>query len=385
MKKLNIYKQIFLLGILCFIAIGGNCQTIISRTVNLEYPEVEFQLFSDGIQILENDFIYIDAVPEMPNMLAQVTTTSSQNINIEIKLTINYIKYCFDDPDGSINENCRSNPVRILTDNYPGTGYANIEVNNQWSINNAMNNDFRGGEAIVYWKIAGTTVENEFKFYIRGLNPSETVVKDYLDVVSGCGCWFLHKLVRTETSQLNQFNFGDPGTEFTNSNACPNWGPPDGWGIMQLDPPVITDILWNWKTNVAHGWDWLNGEKKNIATSKWNYYNGLYDVAINIDPSLINSGITHYPTGNGNVIFDLTPTGDEKSFFDGIWIKNYNGSSGGHIKPGVFDEEGEPVHYAGYYYIWQNEGDDVDNPHWAVQNSNSNDRDYVNEVCSQND
>jgi hypothetical protein len=45
------------------------------------------------------------------------------------------------------------------------------------------------------------------------------------------------------------------------------WGDPDGWGIMQVDPPSNLEQVWNWRANIAEGKARF-AEKKSMAASR---------------------------------------------------------------------------------------------------------------------
>lgn len=376
------YLNILLLVVFVSVTYTGYSQTVITRTVNLDMPDVEFQLLSNGIPILENDFLYINAVPEMPNMIGRFVSDNS-NLNIDIKITFIFRKYCNNDPNASesyIDAHCRgNNPVRDKITNFPTTGFQTIHVSSDWDINQLIGNSFLGGQAIITWKISGSSNEHTFTFYVRGNNPTENAIKSEIDRISNGNPWFFKKIVRQE-SDYRQFNNGTATAEWTNSDKCPNWGAPDGWGLVQKDPPDSEADLWNWMTNLETGYNFLMGEKHGIATGAWNRNYEEYQQYMAIYPNYSYLGTTTY-TASTSVCFALNPTGTQRSFFDGVWIKSYNGNTGGDPIPG------ETGNYAGYYYVWQNRGDDENSPHWAVQNLNTENPpvDYVAGVCSHND
>ena len=66
--------------------------------------------------------------------------------------------------------------------------------------------------------------------------------------------WYAIPIAKRE-SRLRQFNTsGVLGPNPSDIQFCPNFGPPNGWGIFQLDNPrPSAQQLWNWKGNVAGG------------------------------------------------------------------------------------------------------------------------------------
>jgi hypothetical protein len=74
---------------------------------------------------------------------------------------------------------------------------------------------------------------------IRGINPSHQQVNGQLGgfPATSIACW-------ESNHQLAQFD----------SQGLPLFGPPNGYGIMQVDnPPVSDEGIWNWQQNVAEG------------------------------------------------------------------------------------------------------------------------------------
>ncbi len=76
-------------------------------------------------------------------------------------------------------------------------------------------------------------------------------------------------------SSMRQFN--PPGCQSARYDSTPNFGEPDGWGIMQIDHsstcnsnsginsnPVPTKVVWNWKENIDEGVDVIK-EKNDTA------------------------------------------------------------------------------------------------------------------------
>lgn len=137
-------------------------------------------------------------------------------------------------------------------------------------------NKIRGGKATLICH--ATDSKDTLIFYIRGTNPTEQEIKNFLlQQGYSTDVWFLTRMIRQE-SQYRQFN---PGTKYgiASSVGCPNWGAPHGWGLMQLDVlnsscgelnkdekyRPSAEALWNWKENLKVGYAFLTGEKKGIA------------------------------------------------------------------------------------------------------------------------
>jgi hypothetical protein len=72
---------------------------------------------------------------------------------------------------------------------------------------------------------------------IRGVNPTKAEVKDRLSGINA-------QVTAYRESRFRQFD----------TSGLPLFGPPNGFGIMQLDTPAATARqVWDWKTNVDAG------------------------------------------------------------------------------------------------------------------------------------
>ena len=244
----------------------------------------------------------------------------------------------------------------------------------------------RGGKATLYCKVENQ--RDTVEFYIRGTNPTEQAVKDYINE-QGYDLWFLTRLIRQESNYLH-FNTGtNYGPNWDNTQGCPNWGPPHGWGLMQLDalnqqigdhfvnnrwrPPA--QALWDWKTNIDLGYNFLTEEKWGIANNwisrqmtqvnRWNADNP--DDPIEHHPDQEEGQgtriitYTHAASPNFNYTWGRLPVG-LRSFIDAVWIKGYNGNSNG------------------YYYSIVVPQDPVLKPYWELRRTNNDNHNYVGAV-----
>ena len=186
-------------------------------------------------------------------------------------------------------------------------------------------------------------------YKIEGINPSRDAVKTY----AGESPWFLPRIIDQES------NF----RQFISSPGKPLWGTPDGWGLMQLDPPPADQTLWNWQQNINDGTTLLADKGANSGAfwqrqvNQYNQYNQTNGT--NIQP--------HLDIVLNDITFSYSPTGDQKPFSDGLWIKNYNGSS------------------RGYWMTWKNTNLPPNVlPYWQLNDLNSNGHNYVAAICSRN-
>lgn len=114
-------------------------------------------------------------------------------------------------------------------------------------------NVIAGGNLTIKVKavIDGKEYQDSITCYIRGKNPDKETVKDTL------GTLILQVICYKEAYPKWQ-QFDDSG--------LPVFGPPSGFGLMQLDPPSSSDQIWSWLKNVQEG---KSRWREKIAMSKY--------------------------------------------------------------------------------------------------------------------
>jgi hypothetical protein len=320
-----------------------------------------FELKEDDKIIDQNEYVTISAVPEMPNL--KVKNISDKEVQFRLK-----IEYRRD--------------IRADEDFFPEKEWETVKAGETWDID--FGDKIRGGRATLQYKEGEET--KEYVFHIRGINPTEQAVKNYINE-QNYDVWFLTRLIRQE-SNFRQFNNGtNYGPEWSDYVGCPNHGSPHGWGLMQLDllggtsanplRPTVQE-LWDWKANLRRGVEFIEGEKYNSVDrhferemediDAWNYKNP--DNKIEGHANQIEGNITYTHSNSDNFDYDFgdAPTGNNHSFIDATWIKNYNGSSEG--------TDG----YPGYYYVLKQVGNNK--PYWDLHRTNSNNHNYVEAVSN---
>jgi len=323
------------------------------------------QLKNGESVINSNCYVLISAEPAMPTLSVKAVSSNSLSTSeVSFRLKIEYRR-----------------DIRQDEDSFPLSGWKKLKANEQWNID--FENKIRGGKATLYFKYGETTITEVF--YIRGTNPTEQSVKDYI-IAQSYDIWFLTRLIRQE-SNYRQFNPGtNYGTGWNDSQGCTNFGPPHGWGLMQLDlldggQRPTAQQLWNWKANIDRGYQFLNGEKKTMVNNTLNnatdVLNTWYEehkddiVAGHIDQVEGLITYTHANSEHFDFSFGAEILEQSKSFADAAWIKNYNGSSGG--------TDG----YPGFYYlIKQLSATNNNKPFWAIHRTNNNDHNYVEAVSN---
>jgi len=147
-------------------------------------------------------------------------------------------------------------------DLYPVSGNKTLDISQTWDVN--FNNEFRGGKGILSWQYKDFSI-TEFTFYIRGKNPEDSDVESYIDDNASSKLWYAKAVARHESGgSYMQFNeVGDLGPNWSDYKNCPNWGTPNGWGMMQLDTPdPDPQTLWSWQANVAEGISRLESKRQ---------------------------------------------------------------------------------------------------------------------------
>ena len=208
----------------------------ITAAAFVDVLEVELK---DGANIVnDNGYVYINSTPQMPQITAALKPANLPG-NAKWRLHIEY------------KRNPRNDDAY-----YPGptaASWKTLLAGEVWNIADEFAADFRGGKATLYCEYQG--LEFEHVFHIRGNNPTEAAAEAEI----GNNPWYAIPIARHESGTQNgrtyiQFNeVGTLGPNPADFKHCPNFGAPNGWGIMQLDPPPSDEALWNWKQNIADG------------------------------------------------------------------------------------------------------------------------------------
>ena len=333
-----------------------------------EVGEEDTEDLDDGLhafekkeEMEEDDYVHISAVPEMPE-LKFIYADSKGGKDIKMRLFIEYKR-----------------DIRQDEDYFPSKeDWQVVKPNKSWIVD--FGDRIRGGKATLEWKRGEE--KGNFVFYIRGKNPTEQAVKNYI-TQQGYNTWFFTRLIRQE-SNYRQFNppasqtEGEEGygTDWDDGKGCPNWGPPHGWGLTQLDlldegqRPTAQE-LWGWKANVDRGHQFLSGEKWNIANSHitgeveavdtWDTKNPTDPIQGH--PNQTEGGISYTHASSQSFGYDWDNlTGTSQSFLDAVWIKSYNGNS------------------RGYYYTLVVPNREGVRPYWILKRTNSHNHNYVEAV-----
>jgi len=86
--------------------------------------------------------------------------------------------------------------------------------------------------------IVGKLYQDKISFHIRGREPGKDIVKNTLGKL-------ILQVICYKESYPKWHQFDDSG--------LPIFGPPSGFGLMQLDPPSSSVQIWSWLANVQEG------------------------------------------------------------------------------------------------------------------------------------
>jgi len=212
-------------------------------------------------------------------------------------------------------------------------------ANAAWDIGAYLGGNFAGGSAVVTVTYQGIT--QSLSFTILGQNPDVNTVKSAI----GTSPWYIQQLANYESHGYHQFD----------ASGYPNWGSPDGYGIMMVDFNNNVYDLWTWTTNVNDGLA-NNTANSSTATSKWNIQLRKWRNYNAQNPSSQVAMYGNVSWGSDPCVFSNSPSGGQHPFSDGIWIKMYN--TGPSYQP--------------YFITFANGG-------WSVNDEATN---YVYQVCS---
>ncbi len=346
-------------------------------------PNVSLRVTSNGSTLNALSCAYISADPAMPQLAASIVANDGSSVTGTATWQINTT---FEHKKRDPSTNAR---WWETDSNSTPSSPASLAANQAWQ---PVFQSIFGGNAAIKWTYNGQE-QPSFNFYICGTNPNFVTAGAVLDSMP---YWFSRKIALHETnmsqfceSQRMQANycaasknhFGRPVLDDDNA----------GYGMMQLDPALTVDLLWNWRANVEGGkseLDQIAGPTefrlKNQPDGKkaypfwirqvreWTQYNLAAEPSKRVPPPL-----DRQETGNCTFTLPLNKPWDANKdsvgleaptngtnntywFGDAILIKQYNGA---------------PVNYVS----WNNTATP---PSWSYNPKNGSSLNTVYEVCS---
>jgi len=268
-------------------------------------PPPAIQLTVGGTVVSQGSTVLISPAPAFPQLSANLVAAPGSSLAGTAAWQISF-SYA---DKGTYNWQCSA----------PASGPRVLSATAAWNIG-AEGTGICGGYATITCSY-GSFAPITFTFKILGQNPAVMAVQTNLSNFSWFGTvggtpWFLYQLVNHE-SGYKQFN----------NDGTPNWGGPNGFGVMQLDPPTSTFQIWDWGQNVTEGL--TNHIKTTYSVTEWQKnvqawadYNATQTVA----------GLPTTPPPNDDTesvcTFSMSPTGgNSHPFSDALWIKHYNGGA----------------------------------------------------------
>ena len=201
-------------------------------------PEDDVTIGNGDTAWIAQDEVGGRSIPLMPRLISEVTGLPT-DYTVHWKLQNSY---------------GRRRPFDDLQ--IPSDGWRKLSGDSAWKAFGAYHEQFFGGNAKLSCKVEETSskeivYQSSRQFKILSKNPSDEGAKAYIERTRG-KFWFAEAIARHESRQgrriYNQFNsFGRVEDE-------PNYGPPDGWGLFQIDSARGADVdtheVWDWRQNV---------------------------------------------------------------------------------------------------------------------------------------
>jgi IPT/TIG domain len=319
----NAYGQSFTPGA------GTGAVTQIRAAVNVQSPPV-LTVVVNGLTISSGQVVTLSATSPPITVQANVTNATG---TVDYRLHALYTR-------PSLVSGGVTYPAETFDETYTVAGP--FQAGSLWGITKST-----GGSLAVEWNLNGTGW-NSFPFSVVGTNATKADAVAYLDGEP----WFQKLLPGAEGN-------GNPLTSWRQFiNGLPIFGPPHGYGMMQIDPSTTLDLLFDWKVNADKGKQTVQVKKtENIGA--WNGYISAWDAYNFIHPDNPAPPFANQSEGT-QCVFSMSPSGTQHDFFDAVWIKAYNSNT------------------LGRYLAW-----DTNTNHWVRHELNSDGLNYVARLCNQ--
>ena len=309
--------------------------------------------------VASGGIVCISSAPAFPPLTAQLTGPAGQTLTgqVDWRLTSHYpYSYNTTGKDANGNSITVVNNVDIIC-GAPEVGTDTfLDASVPWNIGSGLAY-LCGGNATLEYTYAQTP--GSFNFRILGQNPNYSTVESQLSTypwfaANGGTPWFLYQLVNQESS-YQQFN--NTGAKA----GLPNYGAPQGFGLMQVDPPRSPATLYDWTHNAGDGLAILQGFYAvpywQAQKASWQRYNALQSQSPTFNPPPDDT--------EGTCTFSYAPLATEYPYSDAVWIKRYN--SGGASKNFSYNN-----------FIT------FSAPAWIINHLAPNGTNYVLAVCNRN-
>jgi hypothetical protein len=293
--------------------VGGNCFGGELQSAKIGFGDVVVENEPELI-ILEPNSVTVDkhisADPSMPTLTikAQMKNYLKGEFNFEWKFILYWT-------------NNRESPHRTIKKIYTGSEPGLSSEISTWNID--LGNEIRGGDIDTLYitvydvpssKIYKKAVINPYK--IIGNNPTIEAVKDGL----------------TLQEQVVAYLESRPKWHHFDNDGFPVFGPPHGYGLMQLDPPDNDNQIWNWRTNRTGGIQRLQNKRTIFADGL--YYRVLKKYPMANYYNVKELMIQVWQLYNGGYYYEWIPENPkDRMHTKGKWIKSHPKVWPGHSKP----------------------------------------------------
>jgi hypothetical protein len=314
---------------------------------------------------LNKDIIaLISVTPEMPCIGIKVKYNcpwGCPDFDFNAALKIYYARNA---TDGVRN---RRDTITLVVDHLKNNSFYKFDLHSIVSINGQEFNFVQGGRVEIILSVnlplnPPLALSQKYEFSIKGGNPNKYDVFAYIDANIESKWWFFKRVAVHESgshggieSEMKQFkphvdSKEDLWSAWTNDSRTPLFGPPSGYGIMQLDniTPLPDKLeLWNWQANIMRGYKRFKSIKTELTGSQgfltravnrvnnWNILPENVNNPVILDQS-IEYGSIKWVMGRSKIItsadisvinsvFSNELNSNEQSLIDAIILKRYNG------------------------------------------------------------
>jgi hypothetical protein len=225
----------------------------------------------NGPPLSQSGCLYIDKTPSMPQIAAQLRSSDGSALSGLVKWGESVL--FMNNYGDKANNIWTQRPLNFVYPDQcipsyggpfplPQTSDASQQVKIDWCGGGFL----AGGQATVTatWQSQTFT----YSFCVLGTNPDQSTVNSLLSPQTGQPAfWFENNVAIHETKQ-SQFcdntsrTAGGDYCKFTNSYGAgmPIWGYPNGYGLLQTDPPPTMNSIWSWQAGIA-AWEALTQQK----------------------------------------------------------------------------------------------------------------------------
>ncbi len=267
---------------------------------------------ANGANVEEAKCVYLDNTPTLPALGAAITDGDVTG-QVDWSLKISY------------SRSGRTDAATFRT---------TLDAATTWAMTNELGDNLRGGQAVVTCTPQDTSKgSRSFAFAIRGINPPEATIINYIASLSGV-MWYHRYVAKHESGYQAGRHYLQFNEEPLSDDSCgdaadvrytPNAAGDGGFGLYQLtwfdSPARVPNVqeLWDWQENVNSGTEWLTHHQAgaNAYMAIQRYWCDQWWLGID------------YPVPDeqlGAIVFSDNMS---RRIEQAVAMKRYNGASGG--------------------------------------------------------